>query len=149
MLRIKEIVRGFFCHSERKLRDIRQGLGAANAWHSSIMHSACPSATPFPVTSAACLITRLDAGFLSQRQPCEHTHTHARTSARTHTHGHTGRGRYMQDTPTWQKKHQAPLRQTDYSYLVNKTSVKTLDATGVSGSIGGAETRKWLVACQM
>lgn len=85
MLRIKEIVRGFFCHSGRKLRDIRRGLGAANAWHSSIMHSACPSATPFPVTSAACLITRLDAGFLSQRQPCEHAHTHTRTLTHTHT----------------------------------------------------------------
>ncbi len=83
MLRIKEIVRGFFCHSERKLRDIRRGLGAANAWHSSIMHSACPSASPFPVTSAACLITRLDAGFLPQRQPCARAHTH------THTHTHT------------------------------------------------------------
>ena len=86
MLRIKEIVRAFFCHSGRKLRDIRRGLGAANAWHSSIMHSACPSATPFPVTSAACLITRLDAGFLPQRQPCTHTHTH------THTHIHRRRG---------------------------------------------------------
>lgn len=32
MLRIKEIVRGFFCHSERKLRDIRQELRAANAF---------------------------------------------------------------------------------------------------------------------
>lgn len=81
MLRIKEIVRGFFCHSERKLRDIRRGLGAANAWHSSIMHSACPSATPFPVTSAACLITRLDAGFLSSKTAL---HTHTQTN--THTH---------------------------------------------------------------
>ena len=91
MLRIKEIVRGFFCHSGRKLRDIRRGLRAANAWHSSIMHSACPSATPFPVTSAACLITRLDAGFLPQRQ---HTHTHTGSIAHTHTSGHTGGGRH-------------------------------------------------------
>lgn len=93
MLRIKEIVRGFFCHSERKLRDIRWGLGATNAWHSSIMHSACPSATPFPVTSAACLITQLNVGFLPQRQLCVHSHTHTVTQAtmktdrcRTHKH---------------------------------------------------------------
>lgn len=99
MLRIKEIVRGFFCHSERKLRDIRRGLGAANAWHSSIMHSACPSATPFPVTSAACLITRLDAGFLSSKTAL-HTHTH--THRLTHTHCNTGENedRHMHDTQT-------------------------------------------------
>lgn len=114
MLRIKEIVRGFFCHSERKLRDIRRGLGAANAWHSSIMHSACPSATPFPVTSAACLITRLHAGFLPQRQ-----HTQARSHRQEWRHTH------MQDTQT----RFSPLRQTDYSYLGRKTSVKTLGIT--------------------
>lgn len=32
MLQIKEIVRAFFCHSERKLRDIRRGLRATNAF---------------------------------------------------------------------------------------------------------------------
>lgn len=124
MLRIKEIVRGFFCHSERKLRGIRRGLGAANAWHSSIMHSACPSATPFPVTSPACLITRLDAGFLPQRQPWVCTYID--------THGHTGKGN--KDTHMlWETS--GPLRQTDYSYLVNKTSVKKL-TSAVSGNIG-------------
>lgn len=61
---------------------------AVNALHSSIMHSACPSATPFPVTSAACLITQLQAGgsfFLKG------TRLHARMHDVTQTN--TGHGR--------------------------------------------------------
>lgn len=133
MLWIKEIVRGFFCHSRRKLRDIprrqrwwweRRGVArvagghsaAVNALHSSIMHSACPSATPFPVTSAACLITRLHVGgsfFLKGTRTRARTHSVTQTNA-----GHGGSGEAAE------KASGAAARQTDYSYQVNKTSVK-------------------------